>query len=309
MDRRLIRASERLSKTQITITADRYDIEVFWFRIMNKTGDWFIRRHAHSTYEFHFCAQGACMVETGTSSFMIKEGYFYLSPPGVYHSQRPANREEFIEYSLNCNIVQRPKGSKNPLGEELDQLFSVLTNSTSFPVADHYGVLALFNEALEEAERQRLGFEWALHSLVTRILVASARAIVLERAQDSSKPAPLAENRMTKIENYILAHIQKDISPRDLAEHLNLSEKQVSRIVLAHKGFSTKKFITRSKLNRAKEFLVSGDMPIKEIAAILGFSSEYYFSSVFKLHVGCPPGVFRSSMALDSKENVSMNNV
>ena len=37
-------------------------------------------------------------------------------------------------------------------------------------------------------------------------------------------------------------------------------------------------------------------MAIKEIAQRLGFSNEYYFNSVFKLHEGYPPGVFRESM-------------
>ena len=143
---------------------------------MSKTGNWFIRRHVHSTYEFHFCARGMCLVDTDDSSFLIKEGYFYLSSPGVYHTQRPANAEEFIEYSLNCNIIHRPEVSKNSLGEELENLFSVLTYSSCCPVADHYGVLALFNEALEEADQRRLGYEWTLQSLIPRILVSAARA-------------------------------------------------------------------------------------------------------------------------------------
>jgi len=294
-----------LSEPRIVITADGYEIEVFWFRVMNKTGDWFIRRHAHSTYEFHFCARGMCMVDTDTSSFSITEGSFYLSAPGVYHTQRPANAGEFIEYSLNCNITRLPEGQRNSLGKDLEQLFSILKNSPCFPVVDHYGALALFNEALEEAEQQRLGYEWALYCLVPRILVAAARSIELEQSPDSVKPGPVPEqnSRMTMIEEYVLANIHKDLSPGDLAAYMNLSEKQVSRIVSAHKGFPTQKFITRTKLNRAKELLVSGNMPIKEIAASLGFSSEYYFNSVFKLHVGCPPGVFRASMSPDSDEN------
>ena len=102
--------------------------------------------------------------------------------------------------------------------------------------------------------------------------------------------------RMTKIEEFIEANISKNIRPSDIAKRLNLSEKQISRIVYAYKGFSTKKFITRTKLHRAKELLVSSDISIKQIAGQLGFSDEYYFSAVFKIHEGVPPGVFRTSM-------------
>ena len=306
MDRRLIRASQRLSESKIAISLEGYDIEVFWFRAMSKTGNWFIRRHAHSTYEFHFCAKGSCLVNTDSSSFMIREGYFYLSSPGVYHTQRPANREEFIEYSLNCSIIRRHEAPRNSLGRELDQLFSVFSKSPCFAVADHYGVMELFDEALEEAEQRRLGYEWILHSLVPRILAASARAIELEKTPHDAKSAAISDQnpRMAAIEEYVNKNIHKALSPNDLARLVNLSEKQVSRIIYSHRGFSTKKFITRSKLNRAKEILSSTDTPIKEIAAGLGFSSEHYFNSVFKLHVGCPPGVFRNSM---SPNNLTIN--
>jgi AraC-like DNA-binding protein len=303
MEKKLIRASQRLSEPRIIITAGACEIEVFWFRAMNKTGDWFIRRHAHNTYEFHFCARGSCLVDTDGSSFQIGEGFFYLSAPGVYHAQRPAGREEFIEYSLNCGITRRREAA-NSLERELEQLLALLENSPCFPAADHFGALALFNEALEEAEQRRLGYEWSLHSLVPRILVAAARAIELEQAPSaagtSSRSGP--NYRMRLIEEYVEANIQRDLSPAGIARYMNLSEKQISRIVFAAKGFSTKKFITRTKLNRAKELLASGDMPIKEIAGRLGFSSEYYFNAVFKLHVGVPPGMFRASMQPGSRE-------
>ncbi|MDR0554261.1 MAG: AraC family transcriptional regulator [Treponema sp.] len=300
MDRRLIRASQRLSEPRIVISVDGYLIEVFWFRAMIKNGgDWFIRRHAHSTYEFHFCAQGECLVETDTASFRVEEGFFYLSSPGVYHVQRPANSGEFVEYSLNCNI-RRLEGPRQSVGKELEQVLALFSSSPCFPAADRFGAAALFNQALEEAEQRRLGFEWSLHSLVPRILVAAARAIELELSPVKAAASPAEDYRMARIEEYVRGHIREALSPKDLAGYMNLSEKQVSRIVFAHKGFPAKKFITRIKLEKAKELLASTDMPIKEIAAGLGFSNEYYFSAVFKLHVGAPPGMFRDSMKLDA---------
>jgi AraC-like DNA-binding protein len=268
---------------------------------MNTEGEWFIRRHAHSTYEFHFCARGNCVVDTDTSSFPIREGYFYLSSPGCYHAQRPANTAEFIEYSLNCNI-QKSGASSLPIGNELEKVFAVFTNSPCFPVRDHFGILPLFNQALDEADQRNLGYEWTIRSIVPRILVSAARSIEEEQKtsfslRGGSSPEP--NYRMVQIEEYIQSNIEKEITPADIAGYMNLSDKQIARIVFAHKGYPTKKFITRTKLRRAKEFLVTSDLPIKEIARVLGFSSEYYFSTVFKLHEGIPPGVFRKSMTPD----------
>ncbi|MDR2535197.1 MAG: AraC family transcriptional regulator [Treponema sp.] len=300
MDPALIRASQRLSETPIIIVLEGYTIEVYWFRVMIKEGDWYIRRHAHSTYEFHFCAQGECMVDTDANSFLVKDGYFYLSSPGTYHTQRPANKLEFIEYSLNCNM-RKTEEPKSSLAKEQSRIFSIFSNAPCLPTADRFGILSLFRQALVEAEQRKLGYEWMLHTVVPQMLVASARAIEQEQTIVSSRNISLAEPnyRMLKIEEYVQANINKDLSPHDIAQYMHLSDKQVARIVYAYKGFPTKKYITRTKLKRAKELLTSADMPIKEIAERLGFSSEYYFNVVFKLHEGVPPGVFRSSMITD----------
>jgi AraC-like DNA-binding protein len=269
---------------------------VYWFRIMNKEGDWFIKRHAHSTYEFHFCARGSCIVDTDSGSFPIREGMFFLSAPGRYHSQRPAGTGEFIEYSLNCAIKETGLIGR-AAGGDVGRIFALFTDTPCFPVPDRCGVIPLFNEALEEADKRPLGYEWVLQSIVPRILAAAARAIEEEQRAAGDAGSPSAPSfRMVRIEEFVQSNLEKDIGPADIARFLNLSGKQVARIIMAHKGYPTKKYITRTKLRRAKELLVTGSRPIKEIAWQLGFSSEYYFSAVFKLHEGVPPGVFRSSM-------------
>ncbi|MDR3145260.1 MAG: AraC family transcriptional regulator [Treponema sp.] len=296
MDHRLIRASQRLSEIPITISVEGYTIEVYWFRIMSKEGDWFIKRHTHSTYEFHFCAQGNCIVDTDSGSFPIREGMFYLSAPGCYHAQRPAREGEFIEYSLNC-ALSKTSFISQAAGREVERIFQIFMGSPCFPVRDRFGIIPLFNQALEEADRRLLGYEWTLHGIVPRILVAAARAIEEEQRIAGNARSPSEPSfRMTRIEEFVQSNIEKNIGPADIARFLNLSDKQIARIIMAHKGYPTKKYITRTKLRRAKELLVTGDQPIKEIARQLGFSSEYYFSSVFKLHEGMPPGVFRTSM-------------
>jgi len=307
MDYRLIRASYRLSETPICALIDGYGIDVFWFRAMIKEGNWLIRRHAHSTYEFHFCRKGECRVETDAASFLIKEGQFYLSGPGVYHAQFSNNQDEFIEFSLNCNI-RKTAAPKTQAGKEAEKIISLFNELPCLPVADHFNILSLFEESLEEAERQQSGYIWKLQSKLAEILIAAARSMERDHKSVSVKNISINEPnyRMTKIEEFIEANISKNIRPSDIAERLNLSEKQISRIVYAYKGFPTKKFITRTKLHRAKELLVSSDISIKEIAGQLGFSDEYYFSAVFKIHEGIPPGVFRTSMKIPEKPHIDV---
>jgi AraC-like DNA-binding protein len=48
-------------------------------------------------------------------------------------------------------------------------------------------------------------------------------------------------------------------------------------------------YLTDFKLNQARELLVS-NLPIKEVADRLGYSSVQHFNSAFRKKFGLPPG-------------------
>lgn len=58
-------------------------------------------------------------------------------------------------------------------------------------------------------------------------------------------------------------------------------------------NMSISEYITEQKIERAKELLTSGNTDIQEIAEQLGFSSNSYFSYMFRRHVGVTPGEYR----------------
>lgn len=297
MDIGLIRASQRLSELDLRIRVGSYTIIVYWFRAMMKQGEWFIRRHAHATYEFHFVAKGRCAVDMDDFSFDAQEGCFFLTAPNVYHEQRSGDSPEFIEYSLNCDIT-KTDGAPGPEDEEIAWMKSVFLHSRCAPIENGLEEILLFESALKEADRHLHGFELAIRGAVIALLLRVARAMEPLAASEKKVEGEtnLTDARMVRIEQFVLDNVNRDLGTSDIASFLNLSEKHVSRIVRAHKGFSTKKFITRTKLRKAKELLWTTDRPIKEIARDLSFSSEYYFNSVFKKHEGYPPGLFRTSM-------------
>jgi AraC-like DNA-binding protein len=177
-------------------------------------------------------------------------------------------------------------------------LLAVLCHAPCVPLADGHGALALFQAALDEADRRQPGFTLAVRNLVPMILVAAARSLATScpEAPVAKPPEPLSDDRMARIERFVADNVGLELSPVDVAGHMSVSERQLDRIVMRHKGYSTKKFITRLKLRRAKVLLEETDLTLKEIADQLGFSSEYYFNTVFKKHEGFPPGEFRKSV-------------
>jgi AraC-like DNA-binding protein len=68
----------------------------------------------------------------------------------------------------------------------------------------------------------------------------------------------------------------------DLADEAHLSRSHFAAIFKRRTGFSVLDFFIRLKMQRACFLLDTTDMPIKAIAADLGFEDPLYFSRSFR---------------------------
>ncbi|ADD02960.1 transcriptional regulator, AraC family [Thermoanaerobacter mathranii subsp. mathranii str. A3] len=289
------KASEKLSKLDLQISIDNFVINILWFRVMSLEGEWEISRHTHSSFEFHFVPVGSSLVILDDHEFIIREGEFYVTAPGLYHEQRSAG-ERYIEYSINCDFEK----ADDSVFFEGDVILEVLNSSKCGPVKDHYGSMKYFELALKEAYHQEIGFYNNIKSLAIMIIIMAVRAIVFENSTSYfySVPKKLEETdyRFNLIKKFIEDNITSDLRVNDIANYMHLSSKQINRIIKEKTGKSTKEFINFIKLQEAKRLLKNTNISIKEIANSLGFSSEYYFNQFFKREEGFPPGIYRNSI-------------
>ena len=66
-------------------------------------------------------------------------------------------------------------------------------------------------------------------------------------------------------------------------------------------GVAPHYFMTRRRIERAKELLLHSDQPLAEIALAVGFSSQAHFTDQFRKMTGSTPLRFRT--ATDSQSN------
>lgn len=85
----------------------------------------------------------------------------------------------------------------------------------------------------------------------------------------------------------------RDYSIDDMARELSLSRSRFQHIYTETFGVSVNKDIINSRLEKAAELLRSTDMPISEIAMIVGYSSIQYFTRQFKSGLGTTPVQYR----------------
>lgn len=293
LDFHIFKASDNLSKLELKIITDNMSMEVLWFRVMKNMGQWKINRHRHSSVEFHFVASGGCKVILDHGEFYTEAGDMYITAPGVYHSQVSSEENDYMEYSLNCDM----KVLSDSVSEE-KHIIDILNMKKCVCYNNIEHILKHFETALSEAYYKELGFYNKIKNVVQIIILESAR--VIGKSSEISYETPMKlkkyDYRLKQIESYIKDNLNTSISTKDVANYMHLSDKQICRIISQGKGISTKEYINSLKFLKAKKLLINTEYSISEISDILGFSSQYYFNQFFKKREGYSPSVFRKNV-------------
>lgn len=143
-------------------------------------------------------------------------------------------------------------------------------------ISTHFGIL------LEEAPVEYLREERILHRII--------EAYCYYAGEFSG--ASYSET-VSKITDYIIIHINEDLSLHRIADAFHFSPAYVNRILKKETGCTTVAYIKKSRIFLAKTLLHFGDLTIADIAVSVGYSDCNYFCRVFKQLEGISPLQFR----------------
>jgi AraC-like DNA-binding protein/CheY-like chemotaxis protein len=87
----------------------------------------------------------------------------------------------------------------------------------------------------------------------------------------------------------------EDFGVDDICKQIGISRVQLYRKVKALLGLNINDYILGVRMQRAKYLLTNEDLSISEISFKVGFSSQSYFSTVFKSKFGLTPKAFKEN--------------
>ena len=85
----------------------------------------------------------------------------------------------------------------------------------------------------------------------------------------------------------------KDVGLDLIADELNISGPYLSRLFKSEMGVNFKEYLTRLRLDKARELLRETGLRVYEIAAATGYPDQKYFSEIFKKRTGMTPREYR----------------
>lgn len=99
--------------------------------------------------------------------------------------------------------------------------------------------------------------------------------------------------RLTRVLDYIEAHLTREIRLADLAAEACLSEFHFSRLFREATGLSPHRYVIFRRVQEAQKRLALGQSSLVEIALETGFGSQANFIRVFRKATGLTPGQYR----------------
>lgn len=96
-----------------------------------------------------------------------------------------------------------------------------------------------------------------------------------------------------KITTYIKSNYMHKISLADISEHVYLSKMYVSKIFKEEMKITLSGYINKIRIEKSKALLLDSSLSIVDVANIVGYEDQSYFTKVFKSIMGVSPGKYK----------------
>jgi AraC-like DNA-binding protein len=130
--------------------------------------------------------------------------------------------------------------------------------------------------------------------LPLRIATLLSRLLPIMAGQDAQGVEQARQTeRIDALDQFLHAHLHRPLALDEIAEHLCMSRRTLTRLVQAHTGSSVMQRLQTFRLIHAAELLSQTPLTLTEIAERTGIPQLSYFCRCFRQHFGCSPTHYR----------------
>ncbi len=258
-----------------------------------------VELHTHDFLELAYVVDGCVEHTFGEQHSLLQTGDYFIVDYGVAHGYRCAEGEtfelinclflpQFIDRSLTgCNSM-RTLLNNYLIRLSPDQLPAAPTNRI-FHDADGT-VLRLLSEMITETDEQQQGYMELARCDLIKILLLAMRSIC-------TAPNPLHTGKLSrKIARRIEADPANAPTLSALAAEMHFSVSYLSNRFREETGTTYTAYLQQVRMENACRLLSNSDKPITEVALLCGYQDLKTFYTVFRQHMGVPPGQFRHGL-------------
>jgi AraC family transcriptional regulator len=252
--------------------------------------------------------EGKEIHEVGGISYSVDSQSVLLLNHGRPYASRSQGYEEVETFSLffEERFAAKTLRSLVETQEELldepfnDGAHSVEFFETLYPRSPELTLLLRKMRAQTNVwQAEPLWLEERLHEVLAQLLRENTEHLRASEGLLAGRATTRAEQyrRLLKARDFINGNVACDIDLASIGEACCLSSFHLQRLFKQAFGETPHQYLTRRRLERARDLLATTDLPIWEICQRVGYQSQSSFSRLISAHYGAPPLQLRRQLA------------
>jgi len=282
----------RFSFTDKTLT--HLDFKMLYLAASKYEGEWQSNLHTHHFTELFYITKGIGEFQIEDKRFPVKENDVIIVNPHIEHTEYSSENSP-LEY-----VVISIEGMTFDFEKQFPGQNFALYNCEG--LKEHFSFL--LQMLIKEAEDASPNYEIICQNLAEIIV------IYLMRKQNLNVQQSL-DTKMSKecgaAKRYIDTNYMENITLDLLAELTHMNKFYLVHSFTKYTGLSPINYLTQRRIQIAMELLSSTDYSIAQVASYVGFSSQSYFSQVFRKALGITPVQYRKQHIKDISPLKKMN--
>lgn len=158
------------------------------------------------------------------------------------------------------------------------------------------GMMSLAME-LRNDRHELVGGALLRESLMMQLSIHLLRHHAETRLRAPRCPGALSAAQARQVGDYIEANLAADLSLESLARIAGMSQYHFARLFKRRFGVPPHAYVQSRRVERARQLIVSSDMPLKEVVGATGFCDQSHMTKSFKRAFDTTPAELRRSTA------------
>lgn len=238
----------------------RYHLKAHDYLILTPGLKHFGYKKANCEYSFvHFKSQSIKPLEPKEEE---KERLNLIhSPLVIFHDEKP-----FSDYSIALN-------KHGSLAES--QLFHTVKSQLDWAIDDYYS--------------SGLNHPITCSASLLNVLILLSRHLIEENRSSVSKHFSKGYVTALELKQFIESNTHRVLTAENIIERFNFNYDYLNRLLQKYFKTSIRQYIQITKIEVAKKIMINNDIKMCDVANLVGFENQFYFSKVFKKHTGYSP--------------------
>ena len=248
-----------------------------------------------STSSFHLVRRGYCWVDVAGKTEYLGPGDLIFIGPGIDHtlsSESPQGdpSTENNNTLLLCGYCSFEESTLTPL----KQVFPDFAVVREEEFQKHPWLKSTFDQLSSEHMSQKPGTEIIVNKLTEVVLIELVR-INFGRQSDNAFFLALNDPKISKALKIIHSAYEKPLTIEALAAEIGMSRSAFSKKFTEMIGLSVFAYLSKVRVQKARELLMSSALLVDDVAYQVGYESERAFTKTFKKLTEMTPKQYRKS--------------